>query len=66
MFTLVTITMVFFAARATHSTTKVALAKTDIRFIHMLIITRALIGFELLETITEFKDGLGGLRSLDL
>jgi len=39
--------MVFFAARATDSTTKVALAKTDIRFIHMLIITIALIGFEI-------------------
>jgi len=39
--------MVFFAARATHSTTKVALANTDIRFIHMLIITISLIGFEI-------------------
>jgi len=58
--------MIFFAARATHSTTKVALANTDIRFIHMLIIIIALIGFELLETIIKFKDGLGGLRSLDL
>jgi len=58
--------MVFFAARATHSTTKVALAKTDIRFIHMLIITIALIGFEMVRSHTKFKDGLGGLRSLDL
>jgi len=39
--------MVFFAAGATDSTTKVALAKTDIRFIHTLIITIALIGFEI-------------------
>jgi len=39
--------MVFFAARATYSTTKVALANTNIRFIHMLIITIALIGFEI-------------------
>jgi len=38
--------MVFFAARATHSTTKVALAKTDIS-IHTLIITIPLIGFEI-------------------
>jgi hypothetical protein len=46
-FTFVCIIVVFFAARATHSATKVALAKTDIRFIHMLIITIALIGFEI-------------------
>ena len=46
-FTIVPITMVFFAARATDSTTKVALAKTNIRFIHTLIITIALIGFEI-------------------
>jgi len=39
--------MVFFAARATHSTTEVTLAKTNIRFIHMLVITIALIGFEI-------------------
>jgi len=39
--------MVFFAARATHSTTKVALANTAISFIHMLIIIIALIGFEI-------------------
>jgi len=39
--------MVFFAARATDSTTKVALANTNIRFIHTLIITIALIGFEI-------------------
>ena len=58
--------MVFFAARATDSTTKVALAKTNIRFLHTLIITRALIGFEIIRNHTKFKDGLGGLRSLDL
>jgi len=58
--------MIFFATRATHSATKVALANTNIRFIHMLIITIALIGFELLETTIKLKDGLGGLRSLDL
>jgi len=46
-FTLVPITMVFFAARATHSTAKVALANTNIRFIHTLIITIVLIGFEI-------------------
>jgi len=39
--------MVFFAARATDSTTKVAFANTNIRFIHTLIITIALIGFEI-------------------
>jgi hypothetical protein len=39
--------MVFFAARATYSTTKVTLANTNIRFIHTLIITIALIGFEI-------------------
>jgi len=39
--------MVFFAARATHSTTKVTLANTNIRFIHMLIIAIVLIGFEI-------------------
>jgi len=58
--------MIFFAARATHSTTKVTLAKTDIRFLHTLIITIALIGFEIARSHTKFKDGLGGLRSLDL
>jgi len=46
-FTFVPITMVFFAARATHSTAKVALANTNIRFIHTLIITIVLIGFEI-------------------
>jgi len=45
-FTLVPITMVFFAARATDSTTKVALTNTNIS-IHTLIITIALIGFEI-------------------
>jgi hypothetical protein len=39
--------MIFFAARATHSTAKVALANTNIRFIHTLIIAIALIGFEI-------------------
>jgi len=58
--------MVFFAARATHSTAKVALANTNIRFIHTLIITIVLIGFEIARNHTKFKDGLGGLRSLDL
>jgi hypothetical protein len=38
--------MVFFTARATHSTTKVALTNTNIS-IHMLIITIPLIGFEI-------------------
>ena len=65
-FTLVPITMVFFAARATHSTAKVTLANTNIRFIHTLIITISLIGFEMVRSHTKFKDGLGGLRSLDL
>jgi len=45
--------MVFFAARATDSTTKVALAKTDIRVIHMLIITIALIGFEIVRNYNQ-------------
>jgi len=47
--------MVFFAARATYSTTKVALAKTDIRFIHMLIITIALIGFEIARSYNQIQ-----------
>jgi len=45
--------MVFFAARATDSTTKVALAKTNIRFIHTLIITIALIGFEIVRNYNQ-------------
>jgi len=45
--------MVFFAARTTHSTTKVTLAKTNIRFIHMLIITIALIGFEIVRNYNQ-------------
>jgi len=45
--------MVFFAARATHSTTKVALANTNIRFIHTLIITIALIGFEIVRNYNQ-------------
>jgi len=47
--------MVFFAARTTDSTTKVALAKTDIRFIHMLIITIALIGFEIARSYNQIQ-----------
>jgi len=39
---------------------------TTIRFFHILADTIALIGFELLETTIKLKDGLGGLRSLDL
>ena len=54
-FTFVCIIMIFFAARATHSTTKVALAKTDIRFIHMLIITIALIGFEIARNYNQIQ-----------
>jgi len=47
--------MVFFAARATHSTTKVTLAKTNIRFIHMLIITISLIGFEIARNYNQIQ-----------
>jgi len=47
--------MVFFAARATDSTTKVALANTNIRFIHMLIITIALIDFEIARSYNQIK-----------
>jgi len=47
--------MVFFAARATHSTTKVTLANTNIRFIHMLIITIALIGFEIARNYNQIQ-----------
>jgi len=45
--------MVFFAARTAHSTTKVALANTYIRFIHTLIITIALIGFEIVRNYNQ-------------
>jgi len=54
-FTLVPITMVFFAARATHSTAKVALANTNIRFIHTLIITIVLIGFEIVRNYNQIQ-----------
>jgi len=47
--------MVFFAARATNSTTKVALANTYIRFIHTLIITIALIGFEIVRNYNQIQ-----------
>jgi len=47
--------MVFFAARATDSTTKVALAKTNIRFIHTLIIIIALIGFEIARNYNQIQ-----------
>jgi len=47
--------MVFFAARATDSTTKVALAKTNIRFLHTLIITIALIGFEIARSYNQIQ-----------
>jgi len=47
--------MVFFAARATDSTTKVAFANTNIRFIHTLIITIALIGFEIARNYNQIQ-----------
>jgi len=47
--------MVFFAARTTDSTTKVALAKTNIRFLHTLIITIALIGFEIARNYNQIQ-----------
>jgi len=47
--------MVFFAARTTDSTTKVALANTNIRFIHTLIITIALIGFEIARNYNQIQ-----------
>jgi len=46
--------MVFFAARATHSTTKVALANTNIS-IHTLIITIPLIGFEIARSYNQIQ-----------
>ena len=58
--------MVFFATRATDSTSQMTFTNTTIRFFHILADTIALIGFELLETTIKLKDGLGGLRSLDL
>jgi len=54
-FTLVSIIMIFFAARATHSATKVALANTNIRFIHTLIITIVLIGFEIVRNYNQIQ-----------
>ena len=54
-FTLVLITMVFFAARATHSTAKVALANTNIRLVHIPIITIALIGFEIARSYNQIQ-----------
>jgi len=53
-FTLVPITMVFFAAGATDSTTKVAFANTNIS-IHTLIITIALIGFEIARNYNQIQ-----------
>ena len=67
MFTFVHVLVLFFTAGATHSTTKMTLAKTTIS-IHMLTDVFALIGFETVRSHnkTLFKDGLGWLRSLDL
>ena len=58
--------MVFFAARATNSTTKMAFTNTNSGLFHIFVVLESLIGFELLEIIIKLKDGLGGLRSLDL
>jgi len=44
----------------------VTFTNTTIRFFHTLTDTIALIGFEIARNHTKFKDGLGGLRSLDL
>ena len=63
MLTFVSILMLFFTAGATYSTTQVALAKTNIS-IHVLKDVFVLIGFEFQKH--GFKNGLGGLRSLDL
>jgi len=46
--------MVFFAAGATDSTTKVAFANTNIS-IHTLIITIALIGFEIARNYNQIQ-----------
>jgi len=46
--------MVFFAARTAHSTTKVALANTNIS-IHTLIITIPLIGFEIARSYNQIQ-----------
>jgi len=46
--------MVFFAAGATDSTTKVALANTNIS-IHTLIITIPLIGFEIVRKYNQIQ-----------
>jgi len=60
------IIVVFFAAGATNSTPQMTFTNTNSRFFHIFVVPELLIGFELLEIITKFKDGLGGLRSLDL
>ena len=63
-FTFVCIIVVFFAAGTTNSTAQMTFTNT--RFFHIFMDPEPLIGFELLEIIIKLKDGLGGLRSLDL
>jgi len=58
--------MVFFAARTTNSTPQMTFTNTNSRLFHIFVVPELLIGFESLEIIIKLKDGLGGLRSLDL
>ena len=60
------IIVVFFAAGTTNSTPQMTFTNTNSRFFHIFMVPEPLIGFELLEIIIKLKDGLGGLRSLDL
>ena len=58
--------MVFFTARTTNSTPQMTFTNTNSRLFHIFVVPELLIGFESLEIIIKLKDGLGGLRSLDL
>jgi len=58
--------MVFFAAGTTNSTPQMTFTNTNSRLFHIFVVPELLIGFESLEIIIKLKDGLGGLRSLDL
>ena len=66
IFTITSIRMAFFTAWTTDSTAQMTFTNTNSRLFHIFVIPELLIGFELLEIIIKLKDGLGGLRSLDL
>ena len=58
--------MVFFTAGTANSTPQMTFTNTNSRLFHIFVVPELLIGFESLEIIIKLKDGLGGLRSLDL